>query len=96
MENGKIWAVVMDCAVRPASYSTHSQTVSGGYSTLPGEPETPEYRVEVDDDCEEQIIRVGKDKDLDVLGCTLIDVEFLESCGLTYNQLRKLIAANNA
>ena len=94
MENGKIWAVVMDCAIKPHCFSTHSQTVSGGYTTLPGEPDSPEYRVEVEDDCEEQIIRVSKDKDLEVLGCTLIDVEFLEACGLSYEQLRKLIAAN--
>merc|ERR1711964_693601 len=74
MEGGKIWAVVMDCAVRPKSYTSHSQTVSGGYTTLPGEPDTPEYRVDVDDDCEEQIIRIGAHTDIEVIGCTLIDV----------------------
>jgi len=91
VEGGKIWAVVIDCAVRPGSFTRHNQTTSG-YTSLPGEPEQPEYRVSVEDECDSQILRVDRHNDVVVTGCTLVDVEFLEGCGLNYQQLRDLLA----
>ena len=41
----------MEMAVREGSFTTHAQTVSK-YHELPGEPEDPEYRVAVQDECD--------------------------------------------
>ena len=90
-ESGGMWAVVMEVAVREGSYTSHEQTVSK-YDELPGEPECPEYRVAVQDACDEQIWRAGKSKDVIVLGCVLINVEFLEACDIPYAELRQLIS----
>ena len=89
--DGEMWAVIMDCAVRKGSFTKHDQTVGGGYSGLPGEPENAEYRVQVRDSCDEQIWRAKQHDDVCVLGCTLILVSFLELSGLTYQQMRKLV-----
>lgn len=89
--DGEMWAVVMDCAVRTGAFTKHNQTV-GGYNTLPGEPDTAEYRVEVADECDEQIWRAQKNNDVIVLGCTLIHVGFLEGCEMSYEQLRGKIS----
>jgi hypothetical protein len=92
MEHGKLWAVVVNCAVRPSSFTRHDQT-TGGYTPLPGEPEEPEYRVEVEDDCDSQILRVQGNDNVVVTGCTFIDICFLERCKMTFGQIRDLLTA---
>ena len=41
---------------------------------------------------DEQIWRAGQSKDVIVLGCVLINVEFLEACDIPYAELRELIS----
>jgi ankyrin repeat protein len=89
--NGAMWAVVVDTAVREGSFTKHNQTV-GGYATLPGEPENAEYRVQVEDECDEQIWRATGKQNVTVLAVTLIEVDFLEDCGLSCQALRDFIS----
>jgi hypothetical protein len=87
-----MWAVIIECAVRPGSFLRHAQTLGRGYSTLPGEPESSEYRVEVRDECDEQIWRADQHQDVVVLVCALVNVNFLETSRLTYKDLRELVS----
>ena len=41
---------------------------------------------------DEQIWRAGQSNDVIVLGCVLINVEFLEACDIPYAELRELIS----
>lgn len=90
MMRGKRYAVVMEVAVRKGSFTAHESTTSN-YKALPGEPENPEYRVEVDDECESQIMRIEKGNAIDVQSLVLIDVEFLEDCPLPFDRLVNLL-----
>jgi len=71
------WACLIEVRLRPDCYSKHNSTVVN-YNSLPGEPSTVEYRVQVKSD-DDLIYRVASGGNVVVTSITFVLVKFLEN-----------------
>jgi ankyrin repeat protein len=71
------WACLVEVRLRPNCYSKHNSTVVN-YNSLPGEPNTVEYRVQVKSD-DDLIYRVASGGNVVVTSITFVLVKFLEN-----------------
>lgn len=71
------WACLVEVRLRPDCYSKHNSTVVN-YNSLPGEPDTVEYRVQVKSD-DDLIYRVASGGNVVVTSITFVLVKFLEN-----------------
>ena len=77
MSNNERYSVIVQCKVRPGSFTSHKSTVLK-YKGLDGEPTNVEYRVVYDDDTD-LIMRVEGHLNVIVTGILFAKTSFLDN-----------------
>lgn len=104
MSGGEQWCVLVKTRVKPKSYTSHDATTMIKKEPIDGEPENPEYRIEVQSDAGScfdagsssdagsAIVKRVKSKcNVVVTSILFIKLNFLERDGLTYDMLESVM-----
>ena len=81
------WCILIKAYVKPSSYSEHDPTVFK-YEPIDGEPDQPEYRIDVTDN--DKILRVESARNVVVFSLMFISLAILEKSDLKYAELVSL------
>ena len=81
------WCVVIKAYVKPSSYSEHDPTTFR-YEPIDGEPDQPEYRIDVTDN--DKVLRVESARNVVVFSLLFISLDILENGSLTYAKLMSI------
>lgn len=90
----KQWCVLVKVRVKPSSYTSHDQTTLVRKEPIDGEPETAEYRINVQSELESSIMRVESQRNVVTSSILFVKLNFLESAGdkgLTYAKLQSVL-----
>jgi hypothetical protein len=109
--DGREWCCVVEVAVRPGTFSTHSSTVLK-YNPLEHEPRDPEMRIVGGggDSCTEptgavsehdtassaaEVIRVKTEDNVVILGIVFVSLSFIENTTMDFHTLQALLQAKS-
>ena len=81
------WCIVIKAYVKPASYTEHDPTVFK-YEPIDGEPDQPEYRIDVKGN--DKVLRVESARNVVVFSLLFISLDILENSSITYAELLSL------
>ena len=86
------WCVLVKAYVEPSSFTIHIPTVADYDPVIEGEPEFPEYRIEVEADC--KIFRVESVRKVVVQSIVFLSLDFLEknTHELTFDEIQDLFS----
>lgn len=87
VSNSKPWCVMIKAYVKPQSYTEHDPTVYK-YEPIDGEPDQPEYRIDVTEN--DKILRVESTRNIVVFSLMFISLDILEKSDITYSELISL------
>ena len=82
------WCVMIKAYVKPQSYTEHDPTVYN-YDPIDGEPDQPEYRIDVNEN--DRILRVESARNVVVFSLMFISLDVLEKSDIPYAKLTSLL-----
>lgn len=86
-ENNQQWCVLIKACVNPECYEEYDHTTFKR-DPIAGEPDTPEYRIDVQPD--DKVYRIESSRNVVVTSIMFISLEFFQNEGLTFEQLQTL------